>query len=89
MRIEMPSEVEWVIKKIREHGFEAYVVGGCVRDTLLLRTPGDWDITTSARPEEIKAIFGKTVDTGLKHGTVTVIKNHKGYEITTYRIDWE
>ncbi len=89
MRIEMPSEVEWVIKKIREHGFEAYVVGGCVRDTLLLRTPGDWDITTSARPEEIKAIFGKTVDTGLKHGTVTVIKNHKGYEITTYRIDGE
>jgi len=89
MRIEMPFEAEWIIKKIREHGFEAFAVGGCVRDTLLGRTPGDWDITTSARPEEVKAIFGKTVDTGLKHGTVTIIKNHAGYEVTTYRIDGE
>ena len=55
--------------------FEAFAVGGCVRDTLLGRTPGDWDITTSAKPEEVKAIFGKTVDTGLQHGTVTIIKN--------------
>lgn len=89
MRIEMPCEAEWIIKKIRDHGFEAFAVGGCVRDTLLGREPGDWDITTSARPEEVKAIFGKTVDTGLKHGTVTIIKNHKGYEVTTYRIDGE
>lgn len=89
MRIEMPYEAEWIIKKIRDHGFEAFAVGGCVRDTLLGREPGDWDITTSARPEEVKAIFGKTVDTGLKHGTVTIIKNHKGYEVTTYRIDGE
>lgn len=89
MRIEMPHDVEWVIGKIREHGFEAFAVGGCVRDTLLDREPGDWDITTSARPEEIKGIFGKTVDTGLQHGTVTVIKNRSGYEVTTYRIDGE
>ncbi len=82
VRIEMPYEAEWIIKKIRERGFEAFAVGGCVRDTLLGRTPGDWDITTSAKPEEVKAIFGKTVDTGLQHGTVTIIKNRKGYEVT-------
>ena len=89
VRIEMPYEAEWIIRKIRERGFEAFAVGGCVRDTLLGRTPGDWDITTSAKPEEVKAIFGKTVDTGLQHGTVTIIKNRKGYEVTTYRIDGE
>lgn len=89
MKIEVPQEVEWIIGKIREHGFEAFAVGGCVRDTLLSRTPGDWDITTSAEPEEIKRIFPRTVDTGLQHGTVTVIKNRKGYEVTTYRIDGE
>ena len=89
MRIEMPYEAEWIIEKIRSHGFEAFAVGGCVRDTLLGRKPGDWDITTSAKPEEVKQIFGKTVDTGLQHGTVTIIKNRKGYEVTTYRIDGE
>ena len=89
MRIEMPRDVEWIIGKIREHGFEAFAVGGCVRDTLLGREPGDWDITTSAKPEEVKRIFGKTVDTGLQHGTVTIIKNRNGYEVTTYRIDGE
>lgn len=89
MQMEMPYDVEWVIGKIRDHGYEAFAVGGCVRDTLLLREPGDWDITTSAKPEEVKAIFGKTVDTGLQHGTVTVIKKRNGYEVTTYRIDGE
>ena len=89
MRIDMPYEPEWIIKTIRAHGFEAFAVGGCVRDTLLGRIPGDWDITTSAKPDEIKAIFGKTVDTGRQHGTVTIIKNHKGYEVTTYRVDGE
>ena len=89
MRIEMPRDVEWIIGKIRDHGFEAFAVGGCVRDTLLGREPGDWDITTSAKPEEVKGIFGKTVDTGLQHGTVTIIKNRNGYEVTTYRIDGE
>ena len=85
----MPHDVEWIIDKIRQNGFEAFAVGGCVRDTLLGREPGDWDITTSAKPEEVKGIFGKTVDTGLQHGTVTVIKNRNGYEVTTYRIDGE
>lgn len=89
MRVEMPYDVEWIIEKIRDHGYEAFAVGGCVRDTILGREPGDWDITTSAKPEEIKEIFTKTVDTGLQHGTVTVIKNRNGYEVTTYRIDGE
>lgn len=89
MRIEMPYEAEWIIDNIRSHGYEAFIVGGCVRDAVLGRIPGDWDITTSAKPEQVKKIFGKTVDTGLKHGTVTIIKHGKGYEVTTYRIDGE
>ena len=89
VRIQLPYEVEWVIGKIRDAGYEAFAVGGCVRDTLLGRTPEDWDVTTSARPEVVKAIFERTVDTGLQHGTVTVLKNRKGYEVTTYRIDGE
>lgn len=87
--IKIPSQVEWILKKLNEKGYEAFAVGGCVRDTILKRQPGDWDITTSARPEQVKAVFGKTVDTGLQHGTVTVIRDHVGYEITTYRIDGE
>lgn len=89
VRIQLPYEVEWVIGKIRDAGYEAFAVGGCVRDTLLGRTPEDWDVTTSARPEAVKAIFERTVDTGIQHGTVTVLKNRKGYEVTTYRIDGE
>ena len=89
MIIEMPYEAEWIIDNIRSHGYEAFIVGGCVRDAILGRIPGDWDITTSAKPEQVKEIFGKTVDTGLKHGTVTIIKHGKGYEVTTYRIDGE
>lgn len=87
--IKIPPQVEWILKKLRDSGYEAFAVGGCVRDTILNRTPGDWDITTSAKPMEVKAVFGKTVDTGLQHGTVTVIRDHVGYEITTYRIDGE
>ena len=89
MRIEMPYEAEWIIDNIRSHGYEAFIVGGCVRDAVLGRIPGDWDITTSAKPEQVKEIFGKTVDTGLKHGTVTIIKHGSGYEVTTYLIDGE
>ncbi len=89
VRIEMPYEAEWIINNIRSHGYEAFIVGGCVRDAVLGRIPGDWDITTSAKPEQVKEIFGKTVDTGLKHGTVTIIKHGNGYEVTTYRIDGE
>ena len=85
----MPYEAEWIIDNIRSHGYEAFIVGGCVRDAVLGRIPGYWDITTSAKPEQVKEIFGKTVDTGLKHGTVTIIKHGSGYEVTTYRIDGE
>ncbi len=88
-RIEMPVQVEEILGKLREHGYEAFAVGGCVRDAILGRIPGDWDITTSAHPEEVKQVFGHTIDTGLQHGTVTVMRDHIGYEITTYRIDGE
>ena len=70
MKINIPSNVEWILNTLRAHGYEAFAVGGCVRDTMLGRTPGDWDITTSARPEQVKAVFRHTVDTGLQHGTV-------------------
>lgn len=89
MVIELPAPVEKIITKLNEHGFEAYAVGGCVRDTLLGRNPEDWDITTSALPEQVKALFPRTVDTGILHGTVTVLMQGEGYEVTTYRIDGE
>lgn len=89
MKIFLPQEVKGILTTIQQAGFEAYAVGGCVRDSLLGRKPEDWDITTSALPEEIKEIFGKTIDTGIQHGTVTVMINHVGYEVTTYRIDGE
>lgn len=89
MIIQMPEDVKYILEKLNSAGYEAYAVGGCVRDSILGRTPDDWDITTSAKPEEIKAIFTKTIDTGIQHGTVTVMRNHVGYEVTTYRIDGE
>ena len=91
MGIEMrvPADAEQIIEKLNEHGFEAYVVGGCVRDSLLGKEPEDWDITTSARPGEVKSIFSRTIDTGIQHGTVTVMLNRQGYEVTTYRVDGE
>lgn len=72
-----------------DEGYEAYAVGGCVRDSLLSRVPHDWDITTNAKPEEVKKLFRRTVDTGIKHGTVTIMLGTDGYEVTTYRIDGE
>ena len=87
--IELPEDVKTIIGKLEEGGYEAYAVGGCVRDSLLSRIPGDWDITTSARPEEIKARFRRTVDTGIEHGTVSVLMGSRSYEVTTYRIDGE
>lgn len=87
--IEIPHEVAFIINRLQEHGYEAYAVGGCVRDALLGRVPHDWDITTSAKPMEVKALFKKTIDTGLQHGTVTIMENHEGFEVTTYRIDGE
>ena len=89
MRIDLPQNVNFIIDRLYEHGFEAYAVGGCVRDSLLGRTPQDWDITTSAKPAQVKAIFDHTIDTGIQHGTVTVMLEHVGYEVTTYRIDGE
>lgn len=89
MKVELPVDVKNIIETLEANGYEAFAVGGCVRDTLLLRVPGDWDITTSAKPEEVKTLFSHTIDTGIQHGTVTVMKNHVGYEVTTYRIDGE
>lgn len=87
MRI--PEAAEQIIEQLNQAGFEAYVVGGCVRDTLLGKEPEDWDITTSAKPEQVKGIFGRTIDTGIQHGTVTIMKGKEGFEVTTYRIDGE
>lgn len=89
IKIQMPEPVRIIIEQLNSHGFEAFAVGGCVRDSFLGRLPKDWDITTSAKPEQIKDIFQKTVDTGILHGTVTVLMGHEGYEVTTYRIDGE
>ncbi len=87
MTIKIPAGAEEIINRINEAGYEAYVVGGCVRDSLLGREPNDWDITTSANPYEVKALFRRTIDTGLKHGTVTILMGDDQYEVTTYRID--
>ena len=89
MQIQIPKPVEYIIDTLMEAGFEAFAVGGCVRDTILNRTPGDWDITTSAKPQEVKRLFRRTIDTGIEHGTVTVMLEKIGYEVTTYRIDGE
>lgn len=89
IRIKMPDKAKYIVDTIWAAGFEAYVVGGCVRDSILGREPQDWDITTSARPEQVKALFPRTIDTGLKHGTVTVMQDKEGFEVTTYRIDGE
>lgn len=89
MQIILPKNVNKIIHVLEEHGFQAYAVGGCIRDSLLGRTPHDWDITTSALPEQVKALFKKTVDTGIQHGTVTILLDGEGYEVTTYRLDGE
>lgn len=89
MKIQVPEHVNFIINTLMSAGYEAYAVGGCVRDSILGRTPGDWDITTSAKPEEVKALFRRTIDTGIEHGTVTIMIEKTGYEVTTYRIDGE
>ena len=83
----IPKEVQSIINDIEGYGHEAYIVGGCVRDMLLGKEPKDWDITTNATPDRIKAFLKRTVDTGIKHGTVTVIMGKNTYEVTTYRLD--
>ena len=87
MKIELPRKVVLIIKNLQRHGYDAYAVGGCVRDSILNRKPEDWDITTSAKPEQVKRIFRRTVDTGIDHGTVTVLIGKDGFEVTTYRVD--
>ena len=87
MKLSVPPGAEKILRALEEHGYEAYVVGGCVRDSILGRNPDDWDITTSASPQQVKEIFRRTVDTGLQHGTVTVLMDKEGFEVTTYRVD--
>ena len=87
IRIKVPQKAQYIIDTIAKAGYEAYVVGGCVRDSILGREPEDWDITTSATPFQVKELFSRTVDTGLQHGTVTVIVGREGFEVTTYRVD--
>ncbi|MGN1315752.1 MAG: CCA tRNA nucleotidyltransferase [Acutalibacteraceae bacterium] len=91
MTISIPDNVRIILNRLKNAGFEAFCVGGAVRDTIMGLTPGDWDVTTSALPEEIEKVFSdfKTVDTGLKHGTLTVIIDKIPYEVTTFRIDGE
>lgn len=87
MNIQLPQKVNQIIHTLQQHGFEAYAVGGCVRDSILGRVPDDWDITTSATPLETKALFSRTFDTGIEHGTITVLIDKDAFEVTTYRVD--
>jgi len=89
VRIDIPEDVKFIINTLINNGYEAYIVGGCVRDSILQKHPKDWDITTKANPEEVMKLFDKVILTGLKHGTVTVMINNEGYEVTTYRTDGE
>lgn len=89
MRIQLPLNVKFIMETLMDAGFDAYAVGGCVRDSILGRQPDDWDITTSAQPQQVKGLFKRTVDTGIQHGTVTVMLDKEGFEVTTYRIDGE
>ena len=90
-KIKFPNEVVSIAKILQKHGYKAYGVGGCVRDSVMGRIPSDWDMTTDARPDVMLEIFQDaglhTIPTGLKHGTVTVIIDNKPFEITTFRID--
>ena len=83
----MPKDVEKIIEHLNNAGYEAYVVGGCVRDSIMEKTPHDWDICTSAAPDVVKALFSHTTDYGMKHGTITVFVDKEGYEITTFRAE--
>ncbi len=91
MEFKIPENVEFIINRLENAGYEAFCVGGSVRDSVMNTTPGDWDITTSALPEETRALFKdfKTVDTGIKHGTITIVIENNHYEVTTFRIDGE
>lgn len=92
-KITIPNEIEYVITKLHEAGYQSYLVGGCLRDFLMGKMPKDYDVTTDAIPEEVRGVFAasdaKVIDTGLKHGTLTVIKNHMPVEVTTFRKESE
>jgi tRNA nucleotidyltransferase (CCA-adding enzyme) len=81
----MPEEIKYIIEIFKKNNYQAFIVGGCVRDSIMCRTPKDWDISTDAPPYDTKRLFSKTIDTGLKHNTVTVVLNKKNFEITTFR----
>lgn len=83
----MPKDVKYIINALEKNGYEAYAVGGCVRDAIIGKEPNDWDITTNATPMQVKKLFKHTIDTGIQHGTVTIMIDKVGYEVTTYRID--
>lgn len=89
MSILIPQNVQFILDTLQARKHQAFVVGGCVRDSILGKVPGDWDIATDAVPDEIKRLFSKTIDTGIKHGTVTIILDGSSYEVTTYRVDGE
>ncbi|SHJ79661.1 CCA tRNA nucleotidyltransferase [Tepidibacter formicigenes] len=92
MKIKMPDEVKIILSILSDNNYEGYIVGGCVRDSLLKKEAKDWDITTNAKPKEVIMLFEKkykVVPTGLKHGTVTIIINNQNFEVTTYRIEGE
>lgn len=90
-KLNLPKQVEIILNKLHQNGYQAYVVGGCVRDSIMGITPHDWDVCTSALPEQIMEVFAdyKVIPTGLQHGTITVVMDATEYEITTYRIDGE
>lgn len=87
----LPAGAEFVLKRLHEAGFQAYVVGGCVRDTLLGRQPKDWDVCTNALPAEMQRVFADchVIETGLQHGTLTMMYEHEPFEVTTFRVDGE
>lgn len=87
LNINIPDDVKYIINTLMKNGYEAYIVGGCVRDSILNRKINDWDMTTSAQPAKIVELFDKVILTGIKHGTVTVVLNNNNYEITTFRND--
>lgn len=89
INILLPPDVKLILNTLKNNNYEAYIVGGCVRDSLLNIKPKDWDIATSALPEETMRIFRETVPTGIKHGTISVLIKGKAYEVTTFRIDGE
>ncbi|SFB42762.1 CCA tRNA nucleotidyltransferase [Clostridium frigidicarnis] len=85
--IQIPPNVQYILNTFKLNGYDAYIVGGCVRDSILNKTPNDWDITTNCKPEITQTLFNKTVPTGIKHGTITVILENENFEVTTFRTE--